>query len=282
MSRRLAVVVLMLSLAGAGRAEAPAAGPPRGTSDPRVTSARAVLAAVVKAAAQNHRLPRLDDVGANGPYRRVGDNLTVYYIRAGAAAARRLPAEQAAPAFLLALGIALDDSLLLRQSLVTGALWRKVETDGERLRRLRVLGEPTLYGRHDLAQHFAVSAALTASSGAAAAETAGILKEMLDARAGGSGFSFADLAADFSGIAFARRLLAQPSVLASIEQSFTPTDYALSPTGLAEGLSAAGFARQYGSIQDARFRRMLAYIRRRIHALPGYWTLDTKKFSREP
>ncbi len=248
--------VFALSLGGivcparAGEADGPKKAPSAVLAD----NARMVLTAIVKAAADNQRLPQRGVPGTDGPFRRTGDDLTEYYVRAGATTARRLPAEQSAPAYLLALGIALDDSALLRQNLLTRGLWRKVETDEAREQRLLVLGEPTLYGRHDLAQHFAVSAALTAVAGPEAAESAGVLKEWLDAH-GGSGFSFADLSADFAGIAFARRLLDRPGRLADIEKSFRLADYALSPRGLPEGLTAAEFVKQYGSLKDERFRR---------------------------
>jgi hypothetical protein len=232
-------------------------------------SARTVLAAIVKAAGENHRLPQRDAPGARPPFRRSGDELTVYYIRSAAAAARRLPEKEAAPAFLLALGIALDDSSLLRTNLMTRGLWRKVEPDDARKQRLAVFGEPALHGRHDLAQHFSVSAALTAATGPQAAESAGLLKEMLDSR-GGSGFSFADLSADFAGIAFARHLLAKPERLADIEKSFRIDDYTISPRGLPEGLTAAQFEKQYGSLKDERYLRIQEDIRKRIAVLPGY------------
>ena len=73
-----------------------------------------------------------------------------------------------------------------------------------------------------------MSAALTVAAGPQAAESAGILKEMLDSR-GGSGFSFADLSADFAGIAFARRLLDKPERLADVEKNFRIGDYTISP-----------------------------------------------------
>jgi uncharacterized protein YfiM (DUF2279 family) len=259
----LAVLVWVLSAAGGAR------GDEAETQDKRVENAQSILAAVVEAAQANQRLPRRFGAEEGGPFRRMGDELTVYYVRAAATAARRLPAEQAAPAFLMAVGIALDDSNLLRNNLVTGALWKRIEPAEARRRRLRVLGEPTIHGRHDLAQHFAVSAALTAAAGVEAAEGAGILKELLDARAGGSGFSFADVSADLAGIALARRLLDKPERLADVEKRFTIADYALSPRGLPEGLSTAEFARQYGSIKDERFLRALGDIRKRVEALPG-------------
>ncbi len=232
-------------------------------------NARTVLAAIVKFAEENHRLPQRDAPGARAPFRRGGDELTVHYVRIASAAAGRLPEKDKAPAFLLALGIALDDSTLLRENFLTRRLWRKVESDDARKQRLAVLGEPTLQGRHDLAQHFSVSAALTAAAGPQAAESAGILKEDRDSR-GGSGFSFADLSADFAGIAFARHLLAKPERLADIEKSFRIEDYTISPRGLPEGLTAAQFKMQYGSLRDERYLRLEKDIRKRIDALPGY------------
>ena len=232
-------------------------------------NAKTVLTAIIKAADENHRLPQRDAPGARAPFRRSGDELTVYYVRTAATASRRIPEKEAAPAFLLALGIALDDSPLLRTNLMTRGLWRKIESDDARKQRLAVFGEPTLHGRHDLAQHFSVSAALTAAAGPQAAESAGILKEKLDSR-GGSGFSFADLSADFAGIAFARHLLAKPERLADIEKSFRIDDYTISPRGLPEGLTAAQFEKQYGSLTDERYLRVQEDIRKRIAALPGY------------
>ena len=83
---------------------------------------------------------------------------------------------------------------------------RAIESPSERTIRLAVLGEPTMRGRRDLAQHFFVSAHLTASTGAEAAQAAGLAKELVDAQRP-SGFSFADLAADRAGARFARSVV---------------------------------------------------------------------------
>ena len=265
---RLAGPLVVLALCGmvAHGADAP---DKKKSADNLADNARTVLAAVVKAAGDNHRLPQRSGVDGVA-FRRTDDELTAYYIRTAAKAARELPEKDAAPAFLLALGIALDDSTTVRGNLLTRRLWHKVESGEARKLRLSVLGEPMLFGRHDLAQHFAVSAALTATAGPESAESAGVLKEMLDSRAGGSGFSFADLSADFAGIAFARRLLDKPSRLVGIEKSFRTADYALSPRGLPEGLTAEQFAKQYGSLKDERYLRLQSDIRKRIAELPGY------------
>ncbi len=223
-------------------------------------SARSVVAAIVVAGRENgrRRTPLKDD------------ELTAHYVRAAAAAVRRLPENVRAPALLLALGIALDRSALMRSNPVTAALWKRVETDKQRTERLAVLGTPTVHGRHDLAQHFAVSTALTAMSGEKAAETAGLLKELLDAEPGGSGFSFADLAADLSGVAFAGWLLADPARLAGVEKSFTVAAFAVGPRGLVEGLTKEQFEKEYGSTSDARFRKELEALRKKVKLLAGY------------
>jgi hypothetical protein len=64
-------------------------------------------------------------------------------------------------------------------------------------------------GRHDLAEHSFVSAAIAAGAGQIPAEAAGIAREMRDSN-GGSEFSFSDWAADLSGIALAEGMKTQP------------------------------------------------------------------------
>lgn len=237
----------------------------RGTAD----GARAVVAAVVRAAQENARLPLKTDRGARAPYRRTGDQLTAHYIRVAATAARRLPARQQAASFLVALGIALDDSRILRANPLTAALCRKVESNEERRKRLAVLGSPTMRGRRDLAQHFVVSCALTELVGAALAESAGLLKEQQDSM-GGSGFSFIDLCADFSGVTLAVRLKKGEVKLENLARGFHVEDYLPELKGLREGLTAVQFARDFGSPTDRRFLAEVDRIRRRIRELPAY------------
>src|SRR5262249_39201925 len=134
---------------------------------PLVENARKVLAALVAAAERNRQQPlSLKD-----------DKLTEYYFRESAAAPRKLPPQEGADAFLVALGIGLDETDLMRRNPVTRDLWTRVEPEGDRQRRLRVLGDPTMHDRHDSAQHFTVSCALTAFMGPQLAESAGVMKE---------------------------------------------------------------------------------------------------------
>lgn len=247
------LVTLVLSVCAGGQAGKPDA-------EKLVPDARTVLAAVVEAAKENRRRKK--------PI--AGDELTAVYLKAAAAAARKLPDGRGGPAFALAVGVGLDTSALMRKNPVVAGTWRKVETDAERKARLEVLGEPTMHARHDLAQHFGVSMGLTAVLGEKRAESAGILKELLDAQDGGSGFSFADLAADFAGIALAKRVIDKPELLEGVEKGFAVKDYVPPPKGYAEGLTTAEFEKRYGGVRDERFRKARDEIVSRVQGLPGF------------
>ena len=221
-----------------------------------VDGAREVVAAITREARRNAAAPRPA----------AGDDLTVLYVRSAAAAARRLPPEQAPGAMLLALGVALDDSDLLRRNPLTAGLCKQIETDDERQKRLAVLGTPTVRGRRDLCQHFVVSALLTEAGSAVLAEAAGLLKEQRDMRKGGSGFSFADLQADLAGVAFAVRLKKGELSPEKLAKGFVVADFVPDHAGLKEGLSEERFKELFGSTTDDRFRAEVDKLRRRIEA----------------
>ncbi|MHB8970299.1 MAG: matrixin family metalloprotease [Pirellulaceae bacterium] len=164
------------------------------------------------------------------------DRLTEYYVRRAAAVARTMPADVAPAAFVLGLGIALDDSETLLQNPLTRGFSAAVETPLQRKTRCRALASPTLLNRRDLAQHFFLSGYLTAVVGAATAESAGIAKELADAKPGGSGFSYRDLTADLAGIHFAERLLQRDLSLDDLASDFSVAAFMPSLEGLPEGL----------------------------------------------
>jgi hypothetical protein len=240
-----------------------------------VEATQVVVQAIAAAARENR--PR----NAGGTRRPLsGDRLMELYVRRAAAAAGRLPSSrrgiadvsadgQAAKAFLLALGITLDRSNVLRRSPIVSDLCRQVESNQELRERLAVFGIPTMRGRGDLAQHFAVSCTLTALIGPGTAEVTGIVKELNDSR-GSSGFSFVDLSADMAGVAFATYVGEGKIPLSRVAESFAAEDYLPEGRELREGISWADFLQQYGSPQDDRFHRQRAAIRQRILALPGY------------
>ena len=127
-----------------------------------------------------------------------------------------------------------------------------------------------LLGREDSAQHFAISAALAAWAGEPAANAIGVYKEIQDSRHG-SGFSFADLAADRAGTRFGQLVVSDSPRLGELLRG-TLSDGDLSPSlaGLPEYLPENEFIRRYGGIDSAAYRELLEDIEGRLAALPLY------------
>jgi uncharacterized protein YfiM (DUF2279 family) len=135
----------------------------------------------------------------------------------------------------------------------------------------------TLGGRDDLKRHFMVSAGIHAASTDQAVLGVGELKELLDSNAGGSGFSFDDIAADLAGARFAAAFLEAPPadwepMLARIRGE---ADILPDLSGLPTGLSEAEFRARYGDVDSPAYQALLAEIGRRIDALPLYRGLPT-------
>ena len=128
-----------------------------------------------------------------------------------------------------------------------------------------------LRGRHDLAQHFTVSAVVSAFAGTAIANAVGLSKEMDDVRRA-SGFSFSDLAADRAGTLFgematkssesARRLQGR------LSSGLAEGDFMPVVVGLPDNLTRAEFTRRYGDVGSPAYTRLLDEIDQRIAALP--------------
>ncbi len=128
----------------------------------------------------------------------------------------------------------------------------------------------TLQQRYDSAQHFVVSAALAAWAGEPAANAIGLYKEIDDARRG-SGFSFADLAADRAGTRFGELIVENSPRLATVLRGKVSDDDLL-PTlqALPEGYSADEFTAVFGNRDSPAYQRLLAEIERRLDGLPLY------------
>jgi len=131
---------------------------------------------------------------------------------------------------------------------------------------------PTLAGRHDLAQHFGVSAGITAAAGSRIADAAGVFKELKDSQ-GGSGFSFADLAADITGQRFAKHAL-HPATAQALQQQMAQADtealFMPDIQHLPEGLQQTAFTRRYANLDNTSYRQALAEIEQRIAACGLY------------
>ena len=139
---------------------------------------------------------------------------------------------------------------------------------------VRAPSEVTLAGREDLMAHFLYSAGSMLATLQGIGIAAGEFKELLDSGDGGSGFSFADLAADRAGIAFVTAATAseeqaqqlQKSIIASnAEAAFFPD-----VSGLIEGLSEEQFRQGYGNAKSQRYRAQVEQIDSRIVRLPVY------------
>ncbi|RLA47238.1 MAG: hypothetical protein DRR06_03150 [Gammaproteobacteria bacterium] len=125
----------------------------------------------------------------------------------------------------------------------------------------------TLRKRVDLAQHFSISAFIAAAAGDGLAQATGLFKEVSDSK-GGSGFSFADLAADQAGVEFGTMAVASETSAHSLQVHMAritnEDDYMPKLSSLPEGLQEATFKRQYGTTEDARYTRMQNELDRRI------------------
>ncbi len=198
-----------------------------------------------------------------------GDALTVELLMTASDIAYRLDGAVRVPAFLIGIGIALDDSEILRGNPLFSGLCKSAETDAERAARVAALGTPTLRGRRDLCQHFVVSAALAHVAGAGNAEALGLLKELTD-RDGVSGFSFADLAADLAGIQLALAVTKFPEAIGRFRDGVNLDEYMPAIAGLREGLTAAKFKELYGGTDDERFKAEVEKVRKRVTDMPKY------------
>jgi hypothetical protein len=133
-----------------------------------------------------------------------------------------------------------------------------------------------LEGRRDLAQHFMTSAALVAQGGDALSNLLGLLKEVQDS-GGGSGFSFADLAADRAGTRFGqlatrdRRSALALQTLA--RQGLAEGDIMPSVEGLPEGIGKEEFTADYGNPRSPAYRAVTERIEQRIDRLSLHRTL---------
>ena len=129
----------------------------------------------------------------------------------------------------------------------------------------------TLGGRVDFAQHFAISAALAAGAGGPFADAVGIYKEVDDSRRG-SGFSFADIAADRAGARFGEAATASAGSARKLQAlaraGLRESDVMVAAGDLPESMSEAEFKRRFGGVDGPAYSRMIGEIDARVAALP--------------
>ena len=125
----------------------------------------------------------------------------------------------------------------------------------------------TVHGRGDLTKHFLVSALTTMVSSRLLGDALGLAKELGDAD-GGSGFSFADLAADRAGTRLAEAAFASDAhLLALAERLAEPLrDGDLVPpvSDLPEGMDLGTFTALYEDASGPRYEALVATIDARV------------------
>lgn len=130
-----------------------------------------------------------------------------------------------------------------------------------------------LKGRQDLSQHFIISAAIASLSDSALAEAIGLEKEIYDAQ-GGSGFSYADLAADYAGIEMAA--LAMGSDLGAVKlqkfMAYSDSEENFMPDikQLPEGIRSQALKNELGDRNSPAARQLKNDIMQSIKKLPVY------------
>ncbi|HEY1191368.1 MAG TPA: hypothetical protein VGE74_27285, partial [Gemmata sp.] len=214
---------------------------------------REVLAAVRARAKQNAAL---------GDKRLTGDELTAAYIKAAGETAVRSPSPDMVPAFLIGLGVALDDTGALADDATTWSAVQGLETPAERKERLAALGNPTLAGRRDLCRRFFLGCAVgeLVPEGAEGVAVGRSLFELHRP----ANLCVPALAAELAGITYARAAFQDPDLLHDAVKSFTATEYLPPMNGLRDGLSAEKFEELYGGTADERFLSLLADVRKRL------------------
>jgi hypothetical protein len=127
----------------------------------------------------------------------------------------------------------------------------------------------SLHGRRDFAEHFTISAALSANGGSRLANAIGLIKEEEDATRG-SGFSFTDLAANRAGVRLGQRAIGQAAARVQQRLAAARSDTDLLPDfrDLPEFMPQAEFDRRFGPVGSARYQRVIDDIDARLAAHP--------------
>lgn len=130
-----------------------------------------------------------------------------------------------------------------------------------------------LAGRRDLRLHFIISAALEIAAKSGISHSIGEFKELYDARRGGSGFSFADLAADRAGVRFAE-VATDPKMAGLIQRRLSEneaeTQFFPDISALPEGLSQARFEAYFVNVEGTRYLALVDEMDACLSRLPAY------------
>ncbi len=128
--------------------------------------------------------------------------------------------------------------------------------------------EMRLRGRPDWPLHLLISAALAAEAGSPLSDAIGLYKEVTDSRQG-SGFSFADLAADRAGIRLGLAARRDPLGLqARLARGIVDDDLLPMVKDLPEDMPEADYKRRFGGVGAPAHQAMVREIDTRLDRLP--------------
>ena len=124
-----------------------------------------------------------------------------------------------------------------------------------------------LHRRTDLAQHFLMSAALSARGDATLSDAVGLFKEINDTDHG-SGFSFTDIAADRAGTRFGALATASSGDARRVQQrlagGISEVDVMPVVSDLPEHMRSEAFRRNFGHVGSPAYQAVMNDIERRI------------------
>ncbi|MDT0593367.1 hypothetical protein [Glaciecola petra] len=130
--------------------------------------------------------------------------------------------------------------------------------------------KPVLVNRQDLSLHFVFSAAIKLMSEKGISIAVGEFKELMDRGAGGSGYSFIDLAADMSGAHFAA-MAVDPKTAVQVQQALRHKKnealFMVDVTGFEEGMTKAEFELKYSKVDSPEYLAVVSEIERRLSGL---------------
>jgi hypothetical protein len=131
----------------------------------------------------------------------------------------------------------------------------------------RVERRLTLKKRNDLAKHYLISAGLAVSGGSRLANFIGLAKEVDDSD-GGSGFSFADLAADRAGVRLAELAVASDDTAAQLQAAMqavqAENEFMPAIDHLPEGIQTLEFKKRYTDLDTDAYQKVDEEISRRL------------------
>jgi hypothetical protein len=138
----------------------------------------------------------------------------------------------------------------------------------------------SVLGRHDLVQHYLVSAALAVSAGSGLAGAVGVFKELDDSR-GGTGFSFVDLLADRAGIRLAEMATGTEQQARLLQQHMgspllLESDFMPNIEDLPEGIMELEFKHRYRDLDSKNYRIIEDEIEHRLSRCKVYSPPDRR------